>query len=664
MRLGLVGSGKQRGECDVINICTVCVNADTYMDGRAVQAVEILYSMVRRNLPGGLEGRFTVFTDAPSLFKDMAGVQTKLLPPGLEGWWNKLALFADDAFPKGERVLYFDLDTVITGPLDDIAAYEGQFAILRDAYRSTGWQSSVMAWEAGKLGDLWLGYRNAGYPQIDGGDQAWIEQFQPSADLWQSLYPGQCRSYKVDCREYVPKGTSVVFFHGFPRPHQAAGWVKDVWKVADGAIIFALNVKEDQIRSNIAHALSKPNWIEMRDGTQYPAIIVGGGPSLEHDLWRIRGYQLSGGVVYATNNTYRYLKENGITPDAHVMHDARAENLAFVPAEDTKCYYASQCHPDVLDAAGERLICWHPHSGVALEAIGKSPKGKTMVSGGSTIGLNAMSLAYILGHRTFLIFGFDSSYADGEGHAYSQSLNDGEWVVEVEAAGQRFRCAPWMVQQSDEFIPLAKQLIALGCHVGVFGGGLLPTLASQIKPAISAADLRAKSLFHWLEGMQNPVGAEIGVFAGELSRRLLSRDDLTLYLIDSWATEHAPAYTASGDYHAMLTADRQEHFYKLTQHMVSFAKDRAHIVRSDSLEAAKGIADGSLDFVFIDADHTYAGCKADIEAWKPKIKKGGFISGHDYENPDFPAWGVKQAVHELLGQPELGDNFTWKVNII
>jgi uncharacterized Rossmann fold enzyme len=643
----------------MLNVCCVCVGT-----AYSPEYVAILHSMVRRNLEGGLRGRFTVFTDNPSLFEKMPGVQTKLVPSELTGWWAKLYLFSDNAFPKGERVLYFDLDTVITGPLDDIAAYRGEFAILRDAYRSNGWQSSVMAWEAGKLSDLWRGYVNAGYPQIDGGDQAWIEQFQPTADIWQSLYPGKFRSYKVDCKEFVPKGTSVVFFHGFPRPHQAGGWVKDAWKVQDGAFTFALNVKEDRIRTNIKHALSKPKWIEMRDGTQYPAIIVGGGPSLEHDLWRIRGHQLSGGLVYATNNTYRYLKENGITPDAHVMHDARAENLAFVPTEDTKCYYASQCHPDVLDAAGDRLICWHPHSELALEVIGDSPKGKTMVSGGSTIGLNAMSLAYILGHRTLLLFGFDSSYADGEGHAYAQSLNEGEWVVEVETAGQTFRCAPWMVQQSEQFLPLANQLMALGCHVAVYGTGLLPTLAAHTEPAPTAADLRAKSLFHWLGGRENPIGAEIGVFAGELSRRLLSRTDLTLYLVDSWATHHSDVYAASGDFHASLTPDRQEHFYRLTQQMVRFAGSRAKVVRETSVEAAKAIPDGSLDFVFIDADHSYEGCRADILAWSPKIKKGGFISGHDYENPDFPAWGVKQAVTELLGTPELGDNFTWKVNII
>jgi uncharacterized Rossmann fold enzyme len=624
--------------------------------------------MVRRNLAAGLRGRFTVFTDRPDAFKDMAGVQTRLVPPGLNGWWNKLYLFSADAFPKGERVLYFDLDTCITGPLDAIAAYTGDFAILRDVYRPLGLQSSVMAWEAGNWTQLfwsrWESYSQHPWP---GGDQEYIEFSMAcllmSPDKLQDLYPGLFRSYKAECQEFVPRGTSVVFFHGFPRPHQAVGWVKDVWKISDETMFFAMNVKEDQVRSNLRHALTKPKWIEMRDGTQYPALIVGGGPSLEGDLWRIRGWQLSGGVVFATNNTFAYLKSHGITPDAHVMHDARPENLAFVPSDDTLCYYASQCHPSVLDAAGDRLVCWHTHSETALDEIGDSPKGPTMVAGGSTIGLNALALAYILGHRQFMLFGFDSSYTDGSHHVYPQSLNDGELVLEAQACGQEFLAAPWMIQQSEQFVSLARQLAVMGCEITVYGSGLLPTIANNMEPVHTAADLRAKSLHEWLKDTPNPIGAEIGVFAGELSRKLLKREDLRLYLVDSWAAHHSEDYAKSGDFHASLNEAQQERYFRMTHHMVYFAADRAKIIRKDSREAAKDIPDGSLDFVFIDADHTYEGCKGDIEAWLPKVKKGGFISGHDYENTEYPAWGVKQAVDERFGCPEKGENFTWRVQV-
>jgi predicted O-methyltransferase YrrM len=50
-----------------------------------------------------------------------------------------------------------------------------------------------------------------------------------------------------------------------------------------------------------------------------------------------------------------------------------------------------------------------------------------------------------------------------------------------------------------------------------------------------------------------------------------------------------------------------------------------------------------VNFVFIDADHQYAGVKKDIEYWLPRVAKGGIISGHDYSYPD-----VRRAVNESL----------------
>jgi hypothetical protein len=63
-----------------------------------------------------------------------------------------------------------------------------------------------------------------------------------------------------------------------------------------------------------------------------------------------------------------------------------------------------------------------------------------------------------------------------------------------------------------------------------------------------------------------------------------------------------------------------------------------------STEAARDYDDWSLDFVFIDAAHDYESVKNDIQAWKPKVKRGGILAGHDYHS-EWP--GVVQAVDEL-----------------
>ena len=74
--------------------------------------------------------------------------------------------------------------------------------------------------------------------------------------------------------------------------------------------------------------------------------------------------------------------------------------------------------------------------------------------------------------------------------------------------------------------------------------------------------------------------------------------------------------------------------------------NQLRILKTTSREGARRYANKSLDFVFIDADHTYAAVKDDIRCWLPKIKPGGVLAGHDYQSKSFP--GVTKAVNQLL----------------
>jgi predicted O-methyltransferase YrrM len=73
--------------------------------------------------------------------------------------------------------------------------------------------------------------------------------------------------------------------------------------------------------------------------------------------------------------------------------------------------------------------------------------------------------------------------------------------------------------------------------------------------------------------------------------------------------------------------------------------ERAEPVVSDSLAAAKTLAAkrGTIDFIFIDGDHSYDACKADILAWSPFMKRGGVIAFHDFGSR---ADGVTRAIFE------------------
>ena len=69
-------------------------------------------------------------------------------------------------------------------------------------------------------------------------------------------------------------------------------------------------------------------------------------------------------------------------------------------------------------------------------------------------------------------------------------------------------------------------------------------------------------------------------------------------------------------------------------------------IRTTSLKATTLYTDESLDFVFIDASHQYEDVINHLRTWYPKVKKGGYIGGHDFiiVHP-----GVVRAVKEFFG---------------
>ncbi len=203
----------------MLNIVTVQVG--NYC-GRGAEYVERLFDGVHNHLKIFLPEtvRYWCLTDDP------ASLPYRALPlepePNVSGWWNKLTLFKPGVLPKGERVLFTDLDAIPTGDLTEIASYNGKFAAIRDFYNQIRLQSCLMAWEGGTMDHIWQTWNNAGKPQFDPrGDQAFIETMQSQCDYFQDMLPGQVVSYKA-CRRLggIPPNARLVCFHGQPRPHE------------------------------------------------------------------------------------------------------------------------------------------------------------------------------------------------------------------------------------------------------------------------------------------------------------------------------------------------------------------------------------------------------------------------------------------------------------
>jgi hypothetical protein len=67
-------------------------------------------------------------------------------------------------------------------------------------------------------------------------------------------------------------------------------------------------------------------------------------------------------------------------------------------------------------------------------------------------------------------------------------------------------------------------------------------------------------------------------------------------------------------------------------------------IRLTSTQASHLYENESLDFVFIDADHSLEGISADLKCWHPKVKHGGILAGHDFDYPE-----IKEALTKVFG---------------
>lgn len=150
-----------------------------------------------------------------------------------------------------------------------------------------------------------------------------------------------------------------------------------------------------------------------------------------------------------------------------------------------------------------------------------------------------------------------------------------------------------------------------------------------------------EELHRLIVDLELKLGVEVGTQRAEYAVYLLENTDLYLHLVDIWQ------YQENYDDLANVPDEVQESYLLEALHNLAPYSGRYSIIRKFSMDAAKGFSDESLDFVYIDANHSYASTTADLEAWYPKIRAGGLVSGHDFLDSG-SNFGVKSAVTDFL----------------
>lgn len=168
-----------------------------------------------------------------------------------------------------------------------------------------------------------------------------------------------------------------------------------------------------------------------------------------------------------------------------------------------------------------------------------------------------------------------------------------------------------------------------------------------------------------------PLGAtavEVGSWLGRstitFARYLKERGNRSIqfHVVDTW--EGTPGDTVVMDLVTEHNAAGVPIYQQFLQNIGRYdVADWMILHRMLSIEAASLFADASLDFVYLDADHSYDAVCADINAWLPKIKARGTLAGDDWDSPGWPS--VRKAVEDTLTLQDIyiPCEFTWAYTV-
>ena len=139
---------------------------------------------------------------------------------------------------------------------------------------------------------------------------------------------------------------------------------------------------------------------------------------------------------------------------------------------------------------------------------------------------------------------------------------------------------------------------------------------------------------------KNAVCAEVGVWRGDLSLDILTKNPKKLHLIDPWIHQ---------DYKAMMYSTGQDRMDRIYNHVHMKFKDDSRVEIHRNFSTDVEFPKEYFDWVYIDGNHTYPMVCKDLEFYYPLVKKGGYLCGDDYGWTSVDCkLGPKPAVDEFV----------------
>ena len=209
---------------------------------------------------------------------------------------------------------------------------------------------------------------------------------------------------------------------------------------------------DETLFQNMENAVARgyPQVLRQESPKDGMITLVASGPSVAGQLDVIREMAKTS-LIVAIKDAHDWLIDNGVIPDYGLAIDPQEHRISFhKPNTGVEYMIASQCHKAMFDnLEGQKVTIWHPY--VMKGQI--RPKNSLLIGGGTTSGLRAISLFYVLGWRHFALFGFDSCLDGNKLRVNGSGLKEGDQVTEIriDQEGETFYCNASMALQAEHF---------------------------------------------------------------------------------------------------------------------------------------------------------------------------------------------------------------------
>jgi 2-polyprenyl-3-methyl-5-hydroxy-6-metoxy-1,4-benzoquinol methylase len=217
----------------------------------------------------------------------------------------------------------------------------------------------------------------------------------------------------------------------------------------------------------------------------FPAVVIGGGPSVDQYVDKIRTLQREGAILLSIERMYPWCQAHGLVPEYVVTQDASDDVLeAFTELRPGSTHLvATQCQAAVFERLKEQPVYFfHTATDIPLEDLHGPTAHGVLVNAGGSVALCSFSLAMLLGMQHVHLFGFDCHTTAGGYAAGIAGVGEQLDHLDIRIGGRAFVTTPAYIAFAQQFFDLYTQGRTDGLlqTVTVYGDSLVTAMCAEI----------------------------------------------------------------------------------------------------------------------------------------------------------------------------------------